>query len=158
MKYYTQDELIHFEYGESCISEIMQMNGCFYLILDNVIILPENSCNRDIRKMRTNDLTLKITEGRIRSFIEEGYKIYDADGRFKKQYEDTEVEPTSYIEVLKSLSGSSIYSIQRSGESVSGKELCSYEISIDGEDHTYSIVVEGVHDTEEWNHFFSLNE
>ena len=44
------------------------------------MILPENSCNRDIREMRANDLVLKIEEPVIRSLVREGYKVYDANG------------------------------------------------------------------------------
>ena len=44
------------------------------MTLSNVTILPENSCNRDIREMRANDLVLKIEEPVIRSLVREGYK------------------------------------------------------------------------------------
>lgn len=54
--------------------------GFFHMTLSNVTILPENSCNRDIREMRANDLVLKIEEPVIRSLVREGYKVYDANG------------------------------------------------------------------------------
>ena len=49
MNYKTIDELNNFDFSESVISEVETMNGTFHLWLDNVTILPECSCNRDIR-------------------------------------------------------------------------------------------------------------
>ena len=75
------------------LSLIHIFNGIFEMILDNVTILPQNSCNRDIREMRANELKLKIREPEITAFVEEGYKVYDADGNLKEKKEDI---PVSY--------------------------------------------------------------
>ena len=56
MKYTTTNEFNQFEFEEAHISDIQIVEGRFYMLLDNVKILPDNSCNRDIRKMRTNEL------------------------------------------------------------------------------------------------------
>ena len=58
------------------------------MTLSNVMILPENSCNRDIREMRANDLVLKIEEPVIQSLVREGYKVYDANGILMRACED----------------------------------------------------------------------
>ena len=49
----------------------------FEIVFDNVTILPANSCNRDIREMRANELVLQISEPKIEALVEEGYKVYD---------------------------------------------------------------------------------
>ena len=62
MKYTTTDELEHFSFAEAYIADVQLAGGFFHMTLSNVTILPENSCNRDIREMRANDLVLKIKE------------------------------------------------------------------------------------------------
>ena len=49
MKYHTINELDHFCFKEAYIAQICAVNGMFEIVFDNVTILPENSCNRDIR-------------------------------------------------------------------------------------------------------------
>ena len=65
MKYYTENELQNFRFEGAYIAETCAVNGIFEMILDNVTILPQNSCNRDIREMRANELKLKIREPEI---------------------------------------------------------------------------------------------
>ena len=88
MKYYTENELQNFRFEGAYIAETCAVNGIFEMILDNVTILPQNSCNRDIREMRANELKLKIREPEITAFVEEGYKVYDADRNPKENKEE----------------------------------------------------------------------
>ena len=62
MRYTTTDELEHFSFAEAYIADVQLAGGFFHMTLSNVTILPENSCNRDIREMRANDLVLKIED------------------------------------------------------------------------------------------------
>ena len=96
MKYKTTNELEHFEFRDACIAELRAANGLFTMILDNVKILPENSCNRDIRKMRTNGLLLRISEAAVETLVEEGYQVYDADGNILRREADRPVETEQY--------------------------------------------------------------
>lgn len=91
-KYSTINEVNHFEFGEAVVGDIQLTERMFHLVLDNVKICPENSCNRDIRMMRTNELLFKISDAEIISLVEEGYNEYDADGNLKHTYPDTEIE------------------------------------------------------------------
>ena len=49
MRYTTTDELEHFSFAEAYIADVQVTGGFFHMTLSNVMILPENSCNRDIR-------------------------------------------------------------------------------------------------------------
>lgn len=148
MKYRTENELEHFQFKESYISEIQAVNGTFCMLLDNVTILPENSCNRDIRIMRANGLWLKITEAELLSMVEEGYKVYDADGNLLRREDDREIAPEAYAQHLKELAECMVYAVEKSeGE---------YRISIDTEDHTYFVRVAGTGDVETWDRFLNL--
>ena len=82
MGYRTVDEWENFEFQDADIGQIHMENGHLYLELGYVTILPDNSCNRDIRKMGTNELTLQLQHVQIDRIVEEGYKLYDADGNF----------------------------------------------------------------------------
>ena len=62
MKYTTTNEFEHFDFLEVHVNDIMFANGVFKIGLDDVKILAENSCNRDIRKMRTKGLILSLSD------------------------------------------------------------------------------------------------
>ena len=70
MKYTTTDELEHFSLRKPTLPTAAGRRIFPYDAL-NVTILPENSCNRDIREMRANNLVLKIEEPVIRSLVRE---------------------------------------------------------------------------------------
>ncbi len=149
MKYQTINELEHFNFAEAYISDVQVTDGFFHMILDNVMILPENSCNRDIRLMRTNQLMLKIEKASIISVVEEGFKVYDANGNLKESYEDVEIDKKEYFNVMKGLIDGIIYSLTKEGD-----EYC---FIIDAEtERTYVVRVSGESDVEEWDRFFNL--
>lgn len=149
MKYKTTNELAHFRFWDSYIDEIRTMSNSFSMVLDNVKILPENSCNRDIREMRTNQLQLHIENAAIKAVIEEGYKIYDADGNLQRQEKDRTLAENDYANAYKELAGCCIYAIEKVEDT--------YNISIDTEDHTFLIQVAGSCDIEEWDKFLNLD-
>lgn len=147
-KYTSNNELSHFDFNEAVISEIRLMNGAFIIYADNVKILPENSHNHDIRTMRTNELEFCITNAQIISFIEEGYKIYDADGNLSTTINDRSISFEEYANEFKTLSGCIIYEISKNDNI--------YEISIDTEDHTYAVKVSGDSNIIKWDRFLNL--
>lgn len=150
MKYSTTNEWEHFGFEEAYISEIQKINGYLQLTLDQVMIRPENSQNRDIREMRTNGLNFKIQDAEVKRLVEEGYQVYNADGKLMEQYEDQEIQPECYNEILKSFADgeSCIYSLE--------KKENTYIFTIDASSgRTYVLYVSGTCDVEEWNRFFN---
>lgn len=151
MKYATANEWNHFDFSQAYIQEIQKINGCLQFTLDNVMILPENSQNRDIRQMRANELYFQIHNAEIVQFVEEGYKVYNADGKLMEQYEDKELEPDTYYEMLKSFTDgeSCIYALEKSEDT--------YRITIDAcNERTYVLHIAGTRDGEEWNRFLNV--
>ena len=71
MGYRTVDEWENFEFQDADVGQIHMENGHLYLKLGYVTILPDNSCNRDIRKMGTNELTLQLQQVEIDRIIED---------------------------------------------------------------------------------------
>lgn len=149
MKYTTTNEFEHFSFSGSYIGDIQITSGFFHLVLDNVIILPENSCNRDIRDMRTNELLFKIENMSVESMVEEGYRLYDANGKLIGTYEDITVEEADYPEKAKEFVGGSIYSLE--------KQENTYIFTIDAaNERTYILRVSGTADAEEWDRFLNI--
>ena len=109
MKYTTTDELEHFSFTEAYIADVQVTGGFFHMTLSNVTILPENSCNRDIREMRANDLVLKIEEPVIRSLVLEGYKVYDANGALLRTCEDEVIDQAAWNETIRSFADGTLY-------------------------------------------------
>lgn len=158
MGYRTVDEIQHFEFQDAEIIEIRTQQGDFILRLGYVTILPENSCNRDIRKMGTNEMTLEIQRADILRFVEEGYKVYDADGNLKTSCDDREIDPSEYRQIFEALAGGTVYSLSRretDGQAM-GYEYKLY-IDTDSEEngHTYLLLVRGEHDVQQWERFMN---
>ena len=149
MKYTTTNEFEHFDFLEVHVNDIMFANGVFKIGLDDVKILPENSCNRDIRKMRTNGLILSLSDAEILSFVEEGYRIYDADGNLKKTEDDVAVDEQEYKTVFEYFTDAYAYNIEKKDDE--------YTFVIDGtNERTYTIIVQGSGDVEEWDKFLQI--
>lgn len=151
MNYRTVDETSHFKFEDAYIADVQVTKGIFHLILDNVTILPENSCNRDIRTMRTNQMMFKLEEAEVVSLVEEGYKVYDANGNLSQTYEDQEIAKEQYTSVIKEFADGSIYSLEKQ------EELYTFLIDAPNE-RTYNLQVKASHDVEEWDRFMSKEE
>ncbi len=148
MAYKTQNELTHFDFHEAVICEIRKTPGAVTLLLDNVKILPENTCNRDIRVMRTNQLTFTMENGDISELVDEGYQLYDINMKPYKTVPDTAIEKSGYEEAFSELVECTLDSIEKTDEG--------YLISIDTCDHTWRMAVTADSDTEQWDKFFNL--
>ena len=143
------NEFAHFDFSEAVIGDIQLAEGMFRAVIDNVKILPENSCNRDIRTMRTNELLLKLDDAKLVTRVEEGYREYDADGNLKNTYEDIVVNPDQYKQNEEVLVEGTIYELQLA-DGV-------YSFVIDGTDErTYTLKVAAGGDEESWNRFLEV--
>lgn len=149
MGFFTENELHTFDFTESYVAELRFGLGAFELVADNVKILEKNSKNRDVRTMRTNGLHIRICEPQLEAVIEEGCKVYNADGVLQQEIADRVLEPEEYQELPKVLEGAEIYAFKKEAE-------C-YVLGIDGEEHAYTIRVSGSADTEEWERFLNLS-
>ena len=148
-KYNTMNEFAHFDFSEAVIGDIQLAEGMFRAVIDNVKILPENSCNRDIRTMRTNELLLKLDDAKLVTLVEEGYREYDAAGNLKNTYEDIVVNPDQYKQKEEVLVEGTIYELQLA-DGV-------YSFVIDGTDErTYTLKVAADGDEESWNRFLEV--
>ena len=149
MKYHTENEFEHFDFSECYVKDIEWGNDYFHIWLDQVRILPENSCNRDIRVMRTNNLQFTIHEAKIVSFVREGVKIYNADGVPMGERDDETVSEDEYMEILPLFLEGMCYSV--------GKDKHRYTFILDAMDEsTYELVIEGTGETEGWDRFMNL--
>lgn len=157
MKYTTENEFDSFDFQESYVKDIEPGNGYFHIWLDNVKILPENSCNRDIRTMRTNNLLLAVSDTKIDSVVLEGVKIYHADGKLAKVRPDEEIAPEKYAKLWKAFLGGCIYSVSK--DSKERRSENAYTFILDtNEDETYEIKLTGSVDRESWDLFLNLGE
>lgn len=150
MGFFTENEAETFDFEEAHIAELRFGLGSFYMLLDNVKILEKNSCNRDVRTMRTNGLTFRITDPQILEVVEEGCKIYNADGVLQQELPDRVMDPEEYAALCAQLEDAVIYELK--------KEEDIYRIAVDGEERDYTLKVKGSGDSEEWDRFMNLTE
>lgn len=150
MRYHTRNELEHFNFQDAVVADMRIHPGCFYLELDQVTITAENSCNRDIRNMRTNGLCLKLQDGELVSFVREAYRVYDADGNLTQTEEDESIDVGKDGAVLQQMQNATVYEIVQTDGI--------YHIELDVEEYTYHIAVKASNDVEEWDRFLNLEE
>ncbi len=154
MKYRTENEFEHFVFADAHIDRLECAGDMFHLYLDDAGILPENSCNRDIRKMRTNGLLLRIADMKIKSLTKEGYTYYDADGKFLKKEPDLRIDTKEYPAVFKNFADGYVVEAQKESGAANV-----YVFTVDSKDEsTYVLVLKGSRDTEEWERFLSLED
>jgi hypothetical protein len=149
MGYQTTNEFDHFAFEETHIGNIRVMDGIFHITLDNVKILPENTCNRDIRTMRCNGLELRIENPRIAEVVREGYTLCDADGHVKETVEDEVLAQQVYPEAWEVFFDAEVYAITRQEQE--------YTFVVDATDErSYTVRVRGTADVESWERFLNL--
>lgn len=150
MRFFTENEVETFDFGEAHVGEIRFGLGFFYMLLDNVKILENNSHNRDVRTMRTNGLMFRIIDPQIVAVTEEGCKIYNADGALLQEVPDRLVHPEEYAKLCKKMEDAVVFELKK-------EEKC-YRISLDAEEHAYILEVQGSGDSEEWERFMNMTE
>ena len=153
MNFRTVDEFEKFNFDEAHISGIEINSGHVFLYLDNVMIAADNSCNRDIREMRTNDLVLKLQNGVVTSFVKEGVKVYNADGVFQREIPDEIIPVDKYHETFDLLADKYMLEATVKRDEIAGENV--YEFEIEYEEFSYLLVVKANHDTQEWDRFMN---
>lgn len=156
MKYRTVDEAHHFNFQYADIIKIGMEGERLVLNLGHVTILPDNSCNRDIREMGTDEMVFQIQNAEIVQFVKEGYKVYDADGNLKDAFEDRTLGREEYGQVFGLLEQGAVYDLQR--KDLQDTEACyEYDVYLDEDatGRTYRLTVQGKHDIQEWERFMN---
>ena len=148
MAFKTENELNNFDFNDSTLIEVQKGLSTYKLIISDVHILPENSANRDIRTMRTNDLELSFTDGKLEKLIEEGYLLLDVNEKPYKEVPDKIVDESEYEEVFKKLQETRVDAVEaREG---------GYDVVVRDEDHTWRMQFSGSGDVEKWERFLNL--
>jgi hypothetical protein len=148
MKFNTENEWEHFDFTDSYVGELRFGLTPFCLVLDNVKILESNSCNRDVRTMRTNGLELRIRNAQVKDVIREGCRIYNADGVLQQEIEDETVPADGWGGLCHELEGAQVIELS--------KETDVYRILIQGDEHTYQFQIQGTGDGESWERFMNI--
>lgn len=148
MSYRTENEAEHFDFEDAVITGIDKGLSSFHLYADNVKIRPENSTNRDIRMMRTNGLKLTITSAVITRFVDEGYTVFDADGKERMKVPDRDIPEKNWEQAFQNMNAMAMDGLE--------KKENTYILYIRTEDHTARMEVQGDGDTEEWDRYLNL--
>lgn len=146
--YHTTDELSHFDFEEAIFDEMEFSADGIRIFMENVKILPENSCNRDIRLMRTNDLELDLVKGTLTRMYKEGYKRFNADGVLQETVEDEPISAEAHASTVKDLAGATVYSLEKNDDV--------YTLHLDTEDGCYVMELTAARDEENWERFLNL--
>ena len=90
------------------------------------------------------------------SLIEEGYKLYDANGKLTREIEDREVIASEYKEITDEFIDGMVYEVEKT--ILEDKNQVQYRFVIDAaNERTYTMIVLGDGDLEEWDRFLNLD-
>ncbi len=150
MGYYTKNEIENFAFTQSPIFETKEYRDQFILELGYVVIKANNSCNRDVFDMGTNELKLRLYEVSEMQITKLGCKIYNADGKLMSEREDEVVPKEEQKQVLESWNGGlgQIIAFERK-DGV-------YQFDIETEDDLYLFEVKATENSQEWERFRRL--
>lgn len=84
MGYTTKNEVMNFRFADAEIFEIKGIRDKITFELGYVTILGQNSCNRDIREMGTNALTLDLMGVEETTLVKEGFKVFECRWQSRK--------------------------------------------------------------------------
>ena len=80
MKFQTVNELEHFSFEDCVITGVRYQEGRLSVILEALIVLPENSQNKNYTKSYAGEAELLLRDCRLVSAVREGYRYMNADG------------------------------------------------------------------------------
>ncbi len=150
MGYYTKNEIENFAFTQAQIFEIKEYRDQIILDLGYVIIKANNSCNRDVFDMGTNELRLRLYEVSDIQITRLGCKIYNADGKLMSESPD---------EVLKKGQQEQIFEAWNGGLaqiSAMRHEAGKYSFDVETEEDLYLFEVIATENSQEWERFRRL--
>lgn len=146
MMYTTVNECEHFDFTTAQVESMRKQAETLVLELTSVTILPENSCNRDIRKMGTPSLSLSFLDSRISDLVKEGVKVYDADGNLTQTIPD---EILDFGKFAKQIQGACVYELTKTANV--------YRVGLETEDCTYLLKLCASGTRQDWERFMNLD-
>lgn len=146
MMYTTVNECEHFDFTTAQVESMRKQGETLVIELASVTILPENSCNRDIRKMGAPFLALSFSDSRISDLVKEGVKVYDADGNLTQTIPDETLE---FGEFATQIQGACVYELTKSANV--------YRVGLETEDCTYLLKLCASGTRQDWERFMNLD-
>lgn len=150
MGYYTKNEIQHFAFTQAHIFDIKEYRSQLIFELGYVIIKAENSCNRDVFDMGTNELRLRLYDVTDVSLTRLGYKEYDANGRLMSETPDETVKKEEQQAVLEGFQGGAG---QITNLEVKDGTYC---FDVETEEELYLLEVCATDNSQEWERFRRL--
>lgn len=144
MKYKTINEITTFDFSQSKIVDIKTSGDKLIFDLTDVIIDTTNSCNEEVEKMGTEELTLTFTVSDIEA-CEDGYTVYNNDDTVYEKVEDKVIPVVAMPQFYEDIKDNFLAGIEfEDGE---------YRVLVDTEDPTvsYTIKIKATEDNEEWD-------
>lgn len=183
MKYKSVNEIENFDFKDAVIHELIwkpqdikdgessenqkstlmdgETKGTLSLILEAVIVKPQNSQNSNYTYSYAGDLTMRFTGTRIQKAVKEGYKYYDANDTLLEEYPDVPLSGEALLALLKHLDGAYMWNMTKVEDAQNNTGQFLYLMGIDmgdEEDTTYWLQLTFSEVVMEWEKYMNRVE
>lgn len=150
MGYYTKNEIENFAFTQAQIFEVKEYRDQLILDLGYVIIKANNSCNRDVFDMGTNELRLRLYGVSDIKITRLGCKIYNADGKLMSESPDEVLAKEQQEQIFETWNGGlgQITAMRHETEK--------YSFDVETEEDLYLFEVAATENSQEWERFRRL--
>ena len=115
--YISKNEPEHFSYGDCVIKDFRTADGSVSLVVEALIVEPENSQNANFTRSYADRTTILFENGTVMKAVKEGYKKYDADDRLMEEIPDEQLDDKQTADLLSNLPEQYLYDLKGAGES-----------------------------------------
>lgn len=163
MKYKAVNELEHFNFKDTVLRsfQVETQPETIILMLEAVIITPENSQNSNFTYSYAGDLTMRFTGARLQKVVKEGYKYYDANDVLVEEVPDTPLSTLEVDALLKRLDGVYMWNMTKVEDAQNDTGHFLYLMGIDlgdEEETTYWLQLEFDKVIMEWDKYMNRVE
>ena len=129
MGFRSENEIFNFDFRDATIEGVEIGPEEILIKVDGLIVEPENSQNENYTKSYADTSKIRLTGGKIKKVIKDGYKRYDADNNLLESVDDKSLSPDEGKKVLENAKGSFLFAADVNDSSTD--ELYSYDFSIE---------------------------
>jgi hypothetical protein len=129
MGFRSEDEIYNFDFRDAVIDSVEIIPEGITFKLDGLIVEPENSQNENYTKSYADTTKLRLSGGRIKKVIKDGYKRYDADNNLLESVDEQSLSEAEGKKLLENAKNAFLFAADVNDSS--NVELFSYDFSIE---------------------------
>lgn len=129
MAFTSTNEIFNFDFQDAVFQTVKFNENDITIVLDALIVEPENSQNENFTKSYADTAKLKFENAKIKKGIKDGYRRYDTNDKLTDEVLDKALDMDEIKLILKNAKGAYLFAMDANDDST--EELFSYTLSIE---------------------------